>query len=84
MLGVSNQASNRDCQEACAHQTNVEEAQTNTTKITKHKQKVNKIPQSGKANEMEEKGTIKSLKPRVPRMKLKRKIVSFKRSSQRK
>jgi len=48
---VSNQASNRDCQEACAHQTNVEEAQTNTTKITKRKQKVNKIPQSVKANE---------------------------------
>jgi len=48
---VSNQASNRDCQQACAHQTNVKEAQINITKITKHKQKVNKMPQSVKANE---------------------------------
>jgi len=48
---MSNQASNRDCQKACAHQKNVKEAQTNTTKITKRKQKVNNIPQSVKANE---------------------------------
>ena len=81
MLWVSNQASNRDCQEACAHQMNMEEAQTNTTKIRKRKQKVNKIPQSVKANEH---GRTKSLKPRVPRTKLKTKMAPFKRSSQRK
>jgi len=46
-----NQAYNRDCEQACAYQTNLKEAQTNTTKITKRKQKVNKIPQSLKANE---------------------------------